>query len=110
MTCCGYIYPAYYDCLNLFVFGLLDTCLTQIAGILQSKNARLVALASSLLWALLYDCEKCKVMIRNSALWNVLLGFEERELEAIVPDGEEDAAHLQDARENLAVVRKLLNM
>jgi hypothetical protein len=57
----------------------------------------------------LYDCEKCKVVLRKTRLWGVILGLE-LEFKSVCCVKEKDDEYLQDAVANVDVVKKLLGV
>lgn len=90
---------------NKMHFLTEENCLVQISHIMLAKSPRLLALSTSFVWVLLYDCEKAKVILRRTKLWDAIMGLE-MELQSLSEEG----TFLKEARENLLVIKKLLNI
>lgn len=87
---------------------LVENVLSQISVILSSRNPRLLSLASSLIWVMIYDCEKSKVVLRKTRLWSSIQSLDQ-EFASITPDGEEEEVYLQEAIDNTVVVKRLMS-
>jgi hypothetical protein len=70
--------------LHLF-FERLDHLIMKIGKVLSSKSLKLLAGATSLIWALVYDCEKAKVTVKRANLKDELIYLERRLLCGIYP-------------------------
>lgn len=56
----------------------LDTIIIKLGKILSSKSLKILSAVTSLVWILVYDCEKAKVCIKRVNMVESLVNLEKR--------------------------------
>lgn len=57
---------------------LIDTIIIKLSKILSSKSLKILSACTSLVWILVYDCEKAKVCIKRVNMVESLVNLEKR--------------------------------